>query len=450
MELRDYVAALRKRWVTIVALCLLGALAAFAYASLSAPQYRAVSSVFVSSNRGETTGELVQGSTYTQNLVASFTELATKPVVLDPVIEDLDLDSSAAQLEDAVSAETPLNTVLINITAVSESPAGAANIANGVADSLARVVTDMSPKTESGSPTISISTVATAQAPTFAFAPNTRLLIAAGALVGLVAGIVVALARQLLDTRIHDAGDVARLTDLPILGTIPRTRGADSGSIVLTSDPNGNVAEAYRLLATNLEFLNPDKSLRSIVVSSPLPGEGKSTTAINLALAAAERNHKVLLIDADLRRPSVAEFCSIEGGVGLTTVLSSRASLSSVIEPWESIDVLPCGVVPPNPNQLLSSDSMAHLVKELSDVYDFIVIDSPPILLVADALPLARLTDGAVIVTRQHRTRRGQLAKTLQSLEGVGSDALGVILTGGKAASRTAYYGSKEQPGPTR
>jgi capsular exopolysaccharide synthesis family protein len=348
-------------------------------------------------------------------------------------------------LEDAVTAETPLNTVLIDITAVSESPDEAADIANAVADSLARVVTEMSPEAEDGSPTITISTVATAQAPAFAFAPNTRLLVAAGALGGLVLGVVVALARQLLDTRVHDAADVARLTDLPLLGSIPRSRSTDTGTIALRSDPHGNVAETYRHLATNLEFLNPDRSLRSVVVSSPLPGEGKSTTAINLALAAAERYRRVLLIDADLRRPSVAEYCSIEGGVGLTTVLSSRASIDSVIEPWESISILPCGVVPPNPNQLLNSDTMAHLMKELKDLYDFIVIDSPPILLVADALPLARLTDGAVIVSRQHRTRRGQLSKTLQSLEGVGSEALGVILTGTKAASRTAYYGSTDQ-----
>lgn len=445
MELSDYLAALRKRWLTIVALCILGALAALAYASLSTPKYQATSSVFVSSNQGATTGELVQGSTYTQNLVASFTQLATKPVVLNPVIEELNLTLSSTQLESDVTAETPLNTVLIDITAVSGSPVEAASIANAVAETLAEVVTDMSPTTQDGRPTITMETVATAQAPTFPFEPNTRLLVAAGALGGLVLGVIVALARQLLDTRIHNAEDVARLTALPVLGSIPRTRGSDPGAIVVRSDPHGNVAETFRLLATNLEFLNPDKSLRSVVVSSPLPGEGKSTTAINLALAAAERNHRVLLIDADLRRPSIADYCNIEGGVGLTTVLSSRASLASVIEPWESIDILPCGVVPPNPNQLLNSDTMAHLMKELMDIYDFIVLDSPPILLVADALPLARMTDGAVIVTRQHRTRRGQLSKTLQSLEGVGSEALGVILTGGKAASRKAYYGSSDQ-----
>lgn len=445
MELSEYLAAIRKRWLTIVSLCLLGGLIAFAYAALVPAQYRSTSSVFVTSNRGETAGELVQGSTYTQNLVASFTQLVTKPVVLDPVIEELDLDVSAEQLDDSVTAETPLNTVLIDITAVSESPVGAASIANAVANSLADVVTDMSPRSEGGSPTITITTVATAQAPTFPFAPNTRLLVAGGALAGLILGVVVALARQLLDTRVNDAADVARLTDLPVLGTIPRGRRADAGNIVLRTDPHGSVAEAYRLLATNLEFLNPDQSVRSVVVSSPLPGEGKSTTAINLALAAAERNHRVLLIDADLRRPSIAEYCNIVGGAGLTTVLSGRASLASVIDSWESIDVLPCGVVPPNPNQLLNSDSMAHLMKELKDGYDFIVIDSPPILLVADALPLARMTDGAVIVTRQHRTRRGQLAKTLQSLEGVGSEALGVILTGAKAASRNPYYGSTPQ-----
>jgi capsular exopolysaccharide synthesis family protein len=443
MELSDYLAALSKRWKTIVALILLGAIAALVYANLSTPLYRSTSSVFVSSNRGETAGELAQGSTYTQNLVASFTQLATKPVVLDPVIEELGLDSTSAQLATAVTAETPLNTVLINISAVSESPATAADIANGVAASLADVVMAMGPQTEGGSPSINLSTVATAQEPEFAFSPNTRLLVAIGGLAGLVLGVVVALARQLLDSRIHDADDVTRLTEIPVLGTIPRTRAAESSSIVLRSDPHGNVAETYRLLATNLDFLNPDKSLRSIVVSSPLPKEGKSTTAVNLALAAAERNQRVLLVDADLRRPTIAEYCGIEGGVGLTTVLSNRAELASVVEPWQTIDVLPCGAVPPNPNQLLNSETMAHLIKELTRIYDFVVIDSPPILLVADALPLARLTDGAVIVTQLHKTRRGQLSKALSALDGVGALALGVILTGSKAVSRTAYYGSK-------
>ncbi len=450
MELSEYVAALRKQWLLIVAFCILGGMAGLTLASLTTPSYRATSSIFVTADRGETTGELVQGSTYTQNLVTSLVQLVQKPVVIDPVIEDLGLEMSSTALARSISAENPLNTVIIDITVVDSSPTLAAEIANGVAASLSRAAADMGPASAGTTPTINMDVVAEAQSATTPFAPNTRLMVATGALAGLALGVVIALARQLLDTRIRNSADIERISDVPVLGSVPRNRRSKTGNLVVRSEPHGHGAEAFRLLATNLQFLNPDSRIKSVVVSSALPAEGKSTTAINLALAVAERDLRVLLVDADLRRPSVGEYTGIEGSAGLTTVLSGSSSLQDVIETWGDVDVLPSGSIPPNPNQILNSHTMAELMQQLAGLYDFIVVDSPPLLLVADALPLARLTDGALMVARHRKTRRGQLARALGNLDGVGATTVGIVLSGTQPERRRTYYREAVSVAPAR
>ncbi|MCQ2001759.1 polysaccharide biosynthesis tyrosine autokinase [Arthrobacter zhaoxinii] len=448
MELRDYVAAMRNQWLLILCIAVAGILVGLGTAALTPASYRATSSVFVSVDRGQTTSELVQGSTYTQNIVQSYTQLVTTPKVLDPVIEDLDLETTAQTLASHVTAETPLNTVLIDIKAVDASAEGAAEIANSVAASLSETVAELSPAVgQDQRPPIELTVVTRAQTPGAPFEPNIRLLLSLGFLGGLVLGVLVALGRELVDTRVRNSTDIERVTKLPVIASVSRNRNKKSSQLAMRSNPHSHVAESYRLLATNLEYIDPDRQLKSILVSSPMPGEGKTTIAINLALAVAEHTNRVLLIDADLRRPAVAPYCGIQGDVGLTTVLSGNASAEEAIERWSGVDILPSGPVPPNPTQLLSSNTMASIVRDLVARYDFVVIDSPPILPVADALPLARLAEGTLLVARRRKTRRQQLARAQAALENVGASTVGVVLTMADADLGSTYYGSYPDSG---
>lgn len=441
MDFSEYLGALKRCWVLLCVLTLLGGAVGFGYARSAPPMYKASASVFVSAQRGETTSELVQGSTYTQNLIQSYAQLAKLPSVLEPVILRLRLDTTAEKLGNSVSAVAPLNTVLIEISVIDSSAARAALIANAVTSSLATTVQGISPKTAAGTPAVAMQQVAEAQAPTYPFAPNTSLASLTGAVIGLALAAVYALGRELLDTRIKALKDLRRVTDVPLLGTIPGPRRQSTNDIVMRVAPHGRSAESYRRLAANLEYISPDAAVQSVVVTSASEGEGKSVTAVNLSLALAEKFDRVLLVDADLRQPRIAHYCQIEGQVGLSNVLAGTAELRDVIEPWGAIDVMPSGAMPPNPSQLISSEAMAALVRACAGDYDIVVLDSAPLLPVTDSLALSRITDGAVLVARAASTRRGQLGSALDAIDGVNGRVLGIILNGVKVSRNERSYG---------
>lgn len=443
MEPRDYVNAVRRRWILIVGLGLLGGLTALAYDFTLPTLYKATSSVFVSTSQGDTTSELVQGSTFTQANVQSYARLATMPIVLEPVIAELDLDITPPALARAITVDTPLNTVIIEITASSPDARESAAIADAVTDSLSAAVTQLAPDGPDGEPAIAMTTVAPARVPTLPYAPNTRFIVLTGTLAGLAVAFLFAIASQAFDTRVRTAADLSRVTDAPLLGTVVRRPGRRASNLVMRTDPHGPQAESYRRIRANLEFADVDRPVRALVVTSALAGEGKSTTSINLALALAERSDRVLLIDADLRRPSIGRHCQIEDAVGLTTVLLGEVRVADAVQRWAgAIDILPSGAVPPNPGQLLGSAAMADLMSELTESYTFIIVDSPPLLPAIDALGLARLTDGTIVVARYKWTRRQHLARAIESLAAVRARMVGIVLDRVPARAATAsYYG---------
>lgn len=446
MEPHEYVAILKKRWLLIVALMLVGAAAGLAYASALPKLYRATSTVFVASQRGDTTSELVQGSNFTQAQVQSFAQLATLPVVLDPVIDRLNLNTTAGKLAGSVTVDIRLNTVIIDVTVSDRSARTAAATANAVTSQLAEVTRSLYAKSAIG-----MERVASADVPSSTYSPNIPFNVVSGLLGGLVLAVIYSIARDLLDTRMRSRKDVERVTDAPFLGTIGRWGRTNVPSIVMISSPHSPEAEDIRRVATNIDFANVDNPVRSLVVTSGLPGEGKSSIAINLALAMSERHERVLLVDADLRKPSIAEYCGVEGSVGLTSVLVGSATLTEAISPWAGgvIDVLPSGLIPANPTQMLGSDAMAALFEFFYTQYDFIVIDSPPLLPVSDSLVLSKLTAGAVVIARHKSTRRAAFAETLHSLEGVSGWVLGVVLNGIKPQKAEPYYSYREEPPAT-
>jgi capsular exopolysaccharide synthesis family protein len=167
-----------------------------------------------------------------------------------------------------------------------------------------------------------------------------------------------------------------------------------------------------------------------VVITSPSAGEGKSTTSCNLAITLAQAGVRTILVEADLRRPRVADYMGLEGAVGVTSVLTGVASLDEALQPWgrNSLWVLASGPLPPNPSEVLGSHQMSELLKSLEDRADVIVLDSPPLLPVTDAAVLARQADGAVLVVRHGRTRREQVTRALEALKGVDAKLLGTIL----------------------
>jgi len=433
VEFDEYLLALRKRWLVIAALGLLGALGGWLYAQTIPATFRSTASVFVSLNEGGSAGELVQGSNFIQNSVTSFGRLASMPVVLDPVIDQLGLDTTAKALGNRVKANNPLNTVILEISTTDTDPARAADISNAVARQLSRTVQDLSPQIDSGASAILVSVIAPAVEPTVPFQPNTRFLIATGLILGILAGVAVDLLMTLVDTRIRTRADLERVSGLPVLSDIVRVKSPAMVYRTVYGDPRSPRAESFRRLQTTLQYLTTTQEIRSIVVTSSIAGEGKTSTAVNLAAAVAEKGAKVLVIDADLRRPAIARAIGIEGSIGLTTALIGQAGLDDVVQSWgpANLAVLPAGDTPPNPSQLLDSEMMRDLLATATTSYDLVILDSPPLLPVIDAAILGRHADGVLLVTRLRSTRRQQVRASLASLQQIGATCLGLVATNG-------------------
>lgn len=429
--MNEYLTALRKRWLVIVLLAVVGAGIGYYQAQTATPLYRASSEMYVSLARGDTTGELVQGSTYTRSLVESFVQLATTPKVLDPVVDDLGLTISSHALAGAVSATSPLNTVIIQVTAVSKNPDRAAAIANSVAAHLSETVVDLSPTSESGAATVKMNVVAPATAPTAPFSPNKKMKVATGLVGGLAIGVVIALLVARLDTRVRTVKDLPTEPERALLGTIPQDKAIRKhGARAIMVFPHAPLAESYRRVRTNLQFLNVSKPVTVVVISSAVPNEGKSLTSINLALTMAEQGKRVLLVDADLRRSSIAMECGLEGSAGLSTVLVGEATMDEVVQPWgaPNLDVITAGATPPNPGHLVESEAMTRFIAAARAEYDFVVVDAPPMLAVTDAAVLGRQTDGVIVVAGSSKVRRHELRDALASLDAIEVTCLGIVL----------------------
>jgi|GEM_PF-1149646 len=447
MEIGEYLAALRKRWYVIVVLAVLGAGIGYQQAQASTPMYRSTSKVFVSLARGDTVADLVQGSTYTRNLVESYVQLATVPAVLEPVIDRLDLTVTPKQLASVVHAEAPLDTMLIEISATSRSADRASAVANAVADQLSATVESLSPTSADGVASVKITMVGEATPAAAPFSPNTKLLVATGGALGLAIGLALALAWARLDTKVRGTADLPREPARPLLGLIPYDRSISTeGPRTIIEHPRGALAEAYRRVRANLDFLDSTDPVRAFVVTSTVPREGKSTTSVSLALALADTGRRVLLVDADLRRPAVARICGLEGEVGLTTILAHKATLADVRQPWgvEGLDVVTAGRVPPNPTQLIDSAAIAAFLEEAKATYDMVIVDTSPLLAVSDAAVLARRTNGAIVVARARKVDRHHLQEALTTLDTLGAPCLGLVLNGGPRMRRATSYGYME------
>ena len=210
---------------------------------------------------------------------------------------------------------------------------------------------------------------------------------------------------------------------------------------VLEKQPKSVEAESYRILRTNIMYSSFDKKIKRILVTSSEPAEGKSTTSGNLALAFAQDEKKVILIDCDLRKPSLHKKFRISNNIGLSDVIIDRDKLNKCIQKrTEYLDILTAGKIPPNPSEMLGSQAMSSLLDELSNVYDVIILDSPPVLAVTDAQILSTKVDGTVLVVRAEKTKKDTVLAAKGVLDKVNANILGTVLNGGDKNKDNYYY----------
>ncbi|GAA1106385.1 polysaccharide biosynthesis tyrosine autokinase [Kitasatospora arboriphila] len=444
MDLRGCLRTLSRHWWLVTLLALLGTGAGVAAAVLSTPVYEARTQLFVATRSGEDATALNQGNNFSQARVRSYASIVTSRRVTEPVVAKLRLGVTPEQLASQITAAAPVNTVLIDITLQDTVPARAAQTANAVADQLRAVVQELETPADSTTSPVQLGVTQRAQPPAFPVSPNRRLDVAAGLLVGLLLGIGAAALRQALDTTVSTAEQLGELAGVPVLGEVPYDRSAPADPLDRAAGGWSARSEAIRQLRTNLQFAQVDDRPRVVGVTSALPGEGKTTTAANLARSLVEAGDRVCLVDADLRRPQVAEVFGLVRDAGLTSVLIGSAAIEDVMQNAAGLDVLTSGTIPPNPAELLASARMHHVLQSLAERYDHVVVDTAPLLPVADTSGLAPFTDGMLLVVRARRTSRDRIRAATDALRAVGARPLGAVLDMVPAAkgARSGYgYG---------
>jgi non-specific protein-tyrosine kinase len=459
VDLRDYVRILRKSWASILAFVVIGVGAGVGLTLATTKVYQADTQLFVVSTSTQDPNALNQGNTYVQALVQSLTVYANSPSVTRPVVSELKKDPknnipagyTAQDLADNTTADAPLNKVLINLHVTDTDPLRAATLANALANQYIAVVRANTRSDATGKSTVTMSVPHPAQTPSSPITPNKILNIGLGLVVGLLIGVGVAVLREVLDNTVKGPGDFEEM-GMAVLGLVPFDKRTPRSPIAFRSDPHSARSEAYRQLRTNLQFVDVDNPPRIIAVTSAIPGEGKTTTAINLAAALAEAGARVCLVEADLRRPSVAKVLGLVGDVGFTTVVIGKAPVETVLQnAGRNLAVLTSGPIPPNPSELLISQHARQVISELARNVDFTIIDTPPLLPVTDGAELASMADATLLVHRASKTTRDQAMRSIQALDKVGKRPVGVILNmitrgAGKYDSEYAYYYSAYRP----
>jgi capsular exopolysaccharide synthesis family protein len=280
-----------------------------------------------------------------------------------------------------------------------------------------------------------------ARTPEHPVSPKKKLNLVLGLLVGVMLGVGLAALQEALDDKLHDTEDVERLLGLPLLGLVGRIPEPSERSLRLAG-PSSRIAEAFRLVRSNVKFLAVDRPLRSVMVTSATTGEGKSTTAANLAVAMAQDGRRVVLVDGDLRRPTVHKHFDLPNDTGLTNVIAAGASLADTLVtiPDSGLSVLPSGPIPPNPAELLDSGKFGDLLGDLARRYDMVVFDAPPVLGMADAAVLGAHADGVVMVIAAGEVEKSAVSRALQMLRQARANVLGAVLNKHTGHDGGYYY----------
>lgn len=449
----DLLAAIRKHLIAALVACAVVIACVGAYVFLAPPEYTSTAQVIATFNAAQENGESTDisqqntGGTYISSQIKSYPTLTTTEKVLSPVISKLGLNESVSELAKQLVVTNPSNTAFVNISAKSGDAQRSADIANAVAESLRTVVQQNLYGGSKGQSPIKLTVVQKATVPQSPSSPKKGLYFAIGVVLGIIVGVFAAVLKELLSTKVEETSDVRGIVKASALGSVPKNEVLSGTRPIIITEPNGPVAEEYRRIRANIKFLQADKVPdrgQLLVISSTSPSEGKTTTVINVAAVLAENGAKVLLVDADLRHPSVAHHLGIEGSVGLAHVLSGQMSPVDVVQSyWKpNLHILPAGKRPANASLLLNSDMMKMLIEQALMQYDYVLIDTAPLAVSNDGIVFGSWAKGVVLVAANGICRKKDLEESMDALRTAKVPVLGFVFNfaNPKKEHKNAYY----------
>jgi capsular exopolysaccharide synthesis family protein len=487
---------LKRHWLLILLAMLAGGGSAFAFSSAQQKQYTATASLLFRDSGLEQRlfgSDVFQPSVDPAREAQTNVRLASLDTIAERTAGAMGQRATAKQVSDSVAVAADGASNVVSIKATGPDPSFAANLANEFArqyiafrqdadrakiraayDLVQRRLTGMTPEERRGAAGESLTRqarqlrdlsslqtgnaelVQTAKPPSSPSAPRPRRNSMLGGALGLLVGALIGLLFERLDRRLKEPDELQDVYDLPLLGKIPESRAyaraeGGRGEHALPSAE----AEAFRMLRARLRYCNVDQEISSVLISSPSSGEGKTTVAWNLAAAAAGAGRsRVVLIEADLRRPRLARDHGLQATPGLSELLTQALPFGDVIQhvpvspsgngnvPAETLEVIVAGEPPPNPAALIESRRLERLLEAFSHSYDLVIIDTPPVAIVADAIPLLSQVNGVIVVSRLGRTSVDTARRFRKQLEELRAPLLGVVANGAKRdRGDDSYYG---------
>lgn len=404
-------------------------LSALIYSLLSTPRYEASTRLFLSTS-GADASLVNDGSEFAQRRVITYISLLEGETLAQRAVARLNLDMSAAQLQQEISATAPVETVLIDVTVSDTSPTRARDIANTLSDEFVVMAANLEAPDGGSVSHEEVIVQQWASAPEYPVTPKKRRNLIIAAALGVLLGVIVAVARDRLDRTIRTSDAAEEATNVGVIGEIPFQRKPVLKQLISFTDNHSAVAEAFRELRINLQNLEIADGPRVVMVASHNTNEGCTTTAINLALALAAANQKVIVVDGNLRHPQVASHLDISEQSGLSSVLTGATALSQALTEthFPGLTALTAGFTPVNPTELLESEAARAVLEELGRDFDYVVVDSPPTS-VTDAAALAGNAQGVLMIARFGKTTRDDLERMARNLRRAGALPIGVALT---------------------
>lgn len=461
ISITDLIRLLLSRIWLIILITLVGGAAAFGYSKFILPlEYSSHITMYVQSYTGISENvNSVNNISNSKQLVNTYMEVMKDDAVMAAVAQQLvseygterlsscfDVHNgtvSPSALRKCLTISSVTDTSAVKVTATTKDPEVAAAICNDL--------THVAPKyVEEAVGVGSINTIDTAKIYRSPVAPNIMKNTMIGALAGFMLICLIIFLIDFFDNTIKDTDQLSNEFKKPILGAIQQfgeTRSkheSDKDSHAKLTDPSipFAVIESYKSIRTNITFALSTSEKKVFAVSSPNPGEGKSTTSANIAIALSQGDSKVLLIDADMRRPVQHEIFAIRNKNGLSSVISKQQKLEDCIQKnvMQNLDVLPAGPIPPNPSELLASEQMSKILEDLREQYSVIIIDTPPVNVVTDTMELAKNLSGIIMVLQYGKTTREEVEEVVKRIEFSQVNLLGFILNGIKVKRSSRYY----------
>ncbi len=440
MDIRKIIAMLLKKWPFIVITAFIFTVVLYVYSSVYVtPIYSAQATMIVNKSQYQASEQNQMSYSdilLTQKLVKSYTLIMMSDTNIELVKKELGTDLAIGQIKSYIKVAGIGETEVLQINVENKDPVLAQSIANALVKvspaTIIRVI-------KAGSAEV----IDTAKVPAKPVKPVVWQYAAIGALLGLMISVALIFLRDFFDNTFKTEDDIRNVLDLPVITSLPEL--AKDGATIVTEETPFDYKEAFKVLRTKIQFSGVDDNMKKIAITSSGPFEGKTTVSINLALTMAETGKRVLLIDADLRKPKVHKTLKMPSEPGISNVLTQQEDLTNVIKKvpnFDSLDVVTCGVIPPNPTELLGSHQMEAFIASIEDDYDYIIFDTPPIGLVADTAVLSKMLDGVIWVVSYGVTVKETAHFAKDTLDSVSANVIGCVFNRVKADSygNRGYY----------